>query len=85
MKNETVFMFTLAGDMVYDCKIKIYTVSGKLIKTLYSPVNIGYNQIFWDGRDDDGDEVANGVYFYKLIVEGMGKKETPIQKLVILK
>ncbi len=85
MKNETVFMFTLAGDMVYDCKIKIYTVSGKLIKTLYSPVNIGYNQIFWDGRDDDGDEVANGVYFYKLVVEGMGKKETPIQKLVILK
>ncbi|MCX7833051.1 MAG: hypothetical protein N2490_02425, partial [Ignavibacteria bacterium] len=85
MKNETAFMFTLAGNMVFDCKIKIYTVSGRLIKTIYAPVNIGYNQIFWDGRDDDGDEVANGVYFYKLVVEGDGKKETPIQKLVILK
>lgn len=85
MKNETAFMFTLAGNMVFDCKIKIYTVSGKLIKTINSPVNIGYNQIYWDGRDDDGDEVANGVYFYKLIIEGDGKKETPIQKLVVLK
>lgn len=85
MKNETVFMFTIAGNMVFDCKIKIYTVSGKLIKTIYSPVNIGYNQIYWNGRDEDGDEVANGVYFYKLIIEGDGKKETPIQKLVILK
>lgn len=85
MNSETVFMFTLAGNLVIDCKIKIYTVSGKLIKTINAPVNIGFNQVRWDGRDEDGDAVANGVYLYKLIVEGDGKKETPIQKLVVLK
>lgn len=85
MNSETVFMFTLAGNLVTDCKIKVYTVSGKLIKTINSTVNIGYNQIRWDGRDDDGDAVSNGVYLYKLIVEGDGKKETPVQKLVVLK
>ena len=26
----------------------------------------GYHYINWDGRDDDGDLVANGVYFYRL-------------------
>jgi hypothetical protein len=85
MNSETIFMFSLAGNSVFDCKIKIYTVSGKLIKTLYAPVNIGFNRVRWDGRDDDGDAVANGVYLFKLIVEGDGKKETPIQKLVVLK
>jgi hypothetical protein len=85
MNSETVFMFTLAGNSVFDCKLKIYTVSGKLIKTIDAPVNIGYNQVRWDGRDNDGEVIANGVYLYKLIVEGDGKKETPVQKLVVLK
>jgi len=85
MNSETVFMFTLAGNSVFDCKLKIYTVSGKLIKTINAPVNIGYNQVRWDGKDDDGEVIANGVYLYKLIVEGDGKKETPVQKLVVLK
>jgi len=85
MSSETVFMFTLAGNNVFECKLKIYTVAGKLIKIINSPVNIGFNQVRWDGRDEDGDAVSNGVYLYKLIVEGDGKKETPIQKLVVLK
>lgn len=37
--------------------IKIYNVSGKLIRTLQ-------NAVEWDGRDDNGDEVASGVYLY---------------------
>lgn len=85
MKNQTVFMFNLSGLDVVSCKVKIYTVAGRLIKTINSSVNIGFNQIFWDGRDDDGDNIANGVYFYKVIVDGEGKTETNIQKLVVLK
>ena len=38
-----------------------------------------------DPRDDDGDALANGVYFYKLIVEGDGKKETPVQRIAVLR
>jgi hypothetical protein len=48
--------------------LKIYTVAGRLI---YSQEGIeapyGYNwELTWDGRDAEGDKVANGVYLYKL-------------------
>ncbi len=84
--RETNFVFNIAASTKpHDCKIKIYTVSGKLIKEIFAPLNIGYNQIAWDARDNDGDYIANGVYLYKMVVEDDIKTETAIQKLVILK
>jgi len=86
LKNFTNFVFFIAGDSKpTNCKIKIYTVSGKLIKSIHFSGNIGYNQVYWDARDDDGETIANGIYFYKVIIEGAYKKETDIQKLVILR
>ncbi|MBK6537658.1 MAG: T9SS type A sorting domain-containing protein [Ignavibacteria bacterium] len=86
MRNETNFVFEIGGgDISGNFKIKIYTVSGRLIKTLENPVNIGLNQISWDGKDDDGELVANGTYLYKLTSEGESKLETKTQKLVILR
>jgi hypothetical protein len=86
MKNETTFSFTLTGNQIpFESKIKIFTVAGRLIKTIDTPLNIGYNQVFWDGRDGDGDYIANGVYFYKIIVDVNNNKETSLQKLVVLK
>ncbi len=85
MSSRTTFMFNLSGLDVHSCKVKIYTVAGRLIKTINASANIGFNQIYWDGRDDDGDSMANGVYLYKVIIEGEGKTETDIQKLVILR
>lgn len=86
MKNETSFMFSLRGGVNPGrCTIKIYTVAGRLVKQISANANIGYNQILWDGRDADGDNMANGVYLYKMIIEGDSKIETSTQKLVILK
>ncbi len=68
-----------------NCKLKIYTVAGRLIKEIESAVNLGYNQIQWDGRDNDGDYISNGTYLYKLIIESDKKIETPVKKLVMLK
>ncbi len=86
MKTETSFMFNLAGSVTPGLfKIKIYTVSGRIIKELEYPVNIGFNQIPWDGKDADGDYVANGTYLYKLVAEDDSKSETQIQKLVVLR
>lgn len=86
MKTQTNFIFNLSGSNVPNyCKIKIFTVAGRLVKTINFPANIGYNQVPWDGRDDDGDYMANGVYLYRLIIEGSSKKEASTQKLVILK
>lgn len=86
LKDFTNFVFTLTGDSKpASCKIKIYTVSGKLIKSIHFSGDIGYNQVYWDGKDDDGETIANGVYFYKIIIEGTYKKETEVKKLAILK
>ncbi|MCX7834434.1 MAG: C25 family cysteine peptidase [Ignavibacteria bacterium] len=86
MRNYTSFIFNLSGEYPpTECKIKIYSVSGRLIKTINYFANIGFNKVDWDGRDEDGDYIANGVYFYKLIVSGMSKLETKIEKLVVLK
>jgi len=86
MRRNTSFMFNLSGsEHPASCKIKIFTVSGRLVKVINNPAVIGYNQVPWDGTDEDGDLMANGVYLYKLIIEGDSQKETSIQKLVILK
>jgi hypothetical protein len=86
VSRETNFVFNIAAQTKpHDCKIKIYTVSGKLIKEIIAPLNVGYNQIPWDIRDVDGDMIANGVYLYKMVVEDDIKTETAIQKLVVLK
>ena len=86
MKGETSFIFNLLGsETPPECKIKIYTVSGRLIKEInYNPV-IGYNKIPWDGKDNDGDIMSNGTYLYKLYTEDSSDKETAVQKLVILR
>lgn len=86
MKNHTGFIFNLGGsNPPAGCRIKIYTVSGRLVKNIIATANIGYNQINWDGRDNEGDYMANGVYFYRMTIEGDTKIESPVQKLVILK
>ena len=43
------------------------------------------NKIYWDGKDADGDNLANGVYFYKLIMKDDDKTEESIHKMAILK
>ncbi|MCX6161974.1 MAG: hypothetical protein NTV87_11685, partial [Ignavibacteriae bacterium] len=85
MKSETTFTFNLAGSNIpTDCRIKIFSVA-RVVKTLKIPASIGVNQYPWDGRDEDGDYMANGVYFYKVIIEGDNQKETALQKLAILR
>lgn len=68
--------------------VQIYTVSGKLVKTISRSVTCeGYRQegVEWDGRDDYGDKLARGVYVYKLaILDVNNKKAEKIEKLVIL-
>jgi len=86
MRDNTYFIFNLSGGLPpEDCKIKIFSVAGKLIKTINFIGNIGFNSVFWDGRDDDGDYIANGIYFYKLIVKGNSGLETKIEKIAVLK
>ena len=71
-----------------EAKVEIYTVSGKLVKTIYQNVNtfaFRSEGIEWDGRDEYGDKLAKGVYVYRLSIKTPdGEKANKIEKLVIL-
>ena len=86
MKDITNFTFMLFAPVTpQSCRIKIYTVAGRLIKEIIAPAKVGFNQIYWDGHDADGETIANGIYLYKIIIDDAGKTETSIQKLAVLK
>ena len=66
--------------------VKIYTLSGRLIRELSFPATPGFLMVEWDGRDADGVEVANGVYYAKLRIRRNGEKDiTEILKMMKLR
>ncbi len=67
--------------------IKLYTVAGRLIRTLeQGEVLQGYHESDpWDGVDQDGDPVANGVYLYKVIARAQGKQAEAYGKVVVMR
>ncbi len=72
-----------------DVQIQIFTITGKLIKSIQTTVETnGFraDPIPWDGRDDFGDVIGKGVYVYMLKVKNStGQVSQKTEKLVILK
>ncbi|MFI5218189.1 MAG: C25 family cysteine peptidase [Bacteroidia bacterium] len=71
--TSTRFVFVLTGSEVpQELLIQILTVSGKIVREItqeeIGPIHIGRNisQYAWDGKDSYGDQLANGVYFYRV-------------------
>lgn len=86
-KDETYFTFVLT-QVPDELKIKIYTVAGRLIKEIHktsAELSLNFNRILWNGRDEDGDLVGNGVYLYKIIAKKGEKVQTAIQKLAVVR
>jgi hypothetical protein len=82
--TQSYFAFKLT-QVPEELQIKIYTVAGRLIKVIKltsADLTFGFNKIYWDGRDGDGDEIANGVYLYRLIAKGANQQVALTQKLV---
>ena len=66
--------------------VKIYTLSGRMIRELSIPATPGFLMVEWDGRDADGVEVSNGVYYAKLQIKREGEKDiTEILKMMKLR
>ncbi len=73
-------------------QVQIYTVSGKLIKTIetdaFSQAGM-VDDVKWDGKDDTGNDIGKGVYIYKVKAKSIRNaaisEEGDWEKLVILK
>jgi len=62
--------------------LKIYNIKGELVRTLVDEYKeAGYHTVRWDGRNNDGNEVASGVYFYRLVTNDF----TSTKKMIMLK
>lgn len=72
-----------------DVQVQIFTVSGKLVKTINTHVYTeGFRSqpIDWDGRDEYGSAIGKGVYIYRLKVKTSdGAAVDKMEKLVLLK
>ncbi|MCZ6677828.1 MAG: T9SS type A sorting domain-containing protein, partial [Candidatus Poribacteria bacterium] len=68
---ETWLPYALAE--AADVTLRIYNLSGELVRTLAigrqsAGVYLSRDgAVYWDGRDDAGQSVASGVYFYQLV------------------
>lgn len=78
--TSTRFVFTLTGSEVPEVfTIQILTISGKVVREItraeLGEIHIGRNitQYAWDGRDNFGDRLANGVYLYRVITKLNGQ------------
>lgn len=78
--SHTQFVFTLTGEIIPDqFRIQIMSVTGKVVKEItrdeIGNLQIGRNvtEYRWDGTDNFGDKLANGVYFYKVFIGSNGE------------
>lgn len=87
LSSTTHFTFQLNHQA--DIEIKIYTVSGRLIRKIEAYGEHGFNMIYWDGRDEMGDELANGVYLYKVAakanIDGENVNQSVIERLIMMR
>ncbi len=78
--TSTAFVFTLTGSEVpQNIKIQILTVTGKVVREItkqeLGTIRIGRNitEFKWDGTDQYGQKLANGVYLYRVVTSLNGK------------
>ena len=79
---ETVIKYAVSGGGLTQVSLKIYNVVGQLVKTLVDEQQMPgeYSQT-WNGKDEKNQDIASGMYFYKLKVADY----TETKKMVLLR
>lgn len=63
-------------------RLEVFNLLGQKIRTLVNEhQTVGNREVSWDGRNQAGDQVASGVYFYKLNAEDF----TQTKKMVLIR
>jgi hypothetical protein len=79
--TSTAFVFTVTGSEIpQNLKIQILTVTGKIVREItkdeLGTIHIGRNitEFKWNGTDQFGQRLANGVYLYRVVSTLHGKQ-----------
>ena len=79
-KTTTWFTFILKSNSPADVKVIVYAISGRIVRTLAlipTKQHVGLNAIEWDGKDQMGNDVANGTYLYRVVLNGTNDDASP--------
>ena len=75
--TSTRFVFTLTGSEVPEqIKIQILTITGEIVREIThaeaGKIHVGNNtsSFIWDGKNGSGSQLANGIYLYRVIIDG---------------
>jgi hypothetical protein len=78
--TSTAFVFTITGSEIpQNIRIQVLTITGKVVREItkdeLGPLRIGRNitEFKWDGTDQYGQKLANGIYLYRVITNLNGK------------
>ncbi len=82
-QHETTIAFLLT-ETATEVEMMIYTVSGRLVRRVTMQGVTGYHEWDWDGSDEDGNQVANGVYYLRFTARNGEKKFERIEKMARL-
>ncbi|NIA23801.1 MAG: T9SS type A sorting domain-containing protein, partial [Proteobacteria bacterium] len=83
MKDVTYFTFVVSRNV--SATIKVFTITGKCIRTIETEdLSAGYNQVYWDGRDNSGNEIAQGLYFYKILFKSADGSQIAVKNKLLV-
>jgi len=83
--RQTTLIYELNRD-ADAVSITIYTTVGRRVRVLEdASAQEGYNEAMWDGRDEDGTLLANGVYLYRIRVADSDEQAQAFSRLAILR
>lgn len=81
--TDFAYYLTESADTV---SLKIYTLTGRLILNVDTlDASTSYNEYHYDGLDEDGEPLANGVYIYKFTATNDDERVQKVGKILILK
>jgi len=82
IRTSTTISFS-TPELTDNAEIQIYNVKGQLVKTLLPTTThqLAIINVYWNGTDENGNQLSNGIYFYKL---NSGEK-TSFKKMILLR
>ena len=94
LRNNYPNPFNPSTTILYDLPkqsnvvLKVYSMLGQEVATLVNGViEAGYQQVVWNGKYDDGRQVASGVYLFRMFAQPTSKGEafTQVKKMLMIK
>lgn len=62
--------------------LKVYNIAGQVVKTICDEQRqAGVHKITWNGNDESGNKVSNGIYLYRLVT----KDQSQAKKVIVLR